>query len=240
MSVKRVVLNEDGTVPASWYDEEYWENGAASGKMSYNGNDYKDNLGACKYWAQDTYNRWGPFKTYLELGCGRGWAIWGFNNLPELGVTARGIDLSPYAASTSVVKDQISVGSIADMLVVVSAINSMNSAGVDDIAPVDLIFSNDVFEHLTERQLDNCLTVCRSFSNRAVHLISVGDNIDVRGSVPVDQDQSHITLRSKKWWVDLFDKKFMHEAKTVAYPSSWEILFVDHGRTIELDCVRTK
>ena len=43
------ILNLDGSVPASYFDEDYWERGAESGKGSYNGNDYSDNVEACKH-----------------------------------------------------------------------------------------------------------------------------------------------------------------------------------------------
>lgn len=222
MTIKKVKLNEDGTVPGAWYDSDYWENGAASGKMSYNGNEYRDNPAACKIWAMDTYDRWGPFKSYLELGCGRGWALWGMMLLPELRIERiQGVDISTYAVGTALeqVRPFIQIGDISQ-LDQLSAITNRTW---------DLIFSNDVLEHLTFNQAQSCLRRCRDIGKRVVHLISIGDGVNVPdGVVPEDQDQSHILLKSKSWWTSLIIDTFPNSI-------GWNVTIVDRGRTIEAD-----
>src|SRR3990167_5046557 len=157
----RPVRNADGSVPADFYNEDYWEHGDASGRGSYNGNDYHDQLELCKYWAKDTYDKYGPFKTYLELGCGRGWAIWGFLNLPELSVNPSGIDISHYAITTAHpdVQRHLIEHDISDLSFL-------------DKQSVDFIFSNDVLEHLTVEQIKLCLSYCGQIAkSRIVHLL---------------------------------------------------------------------
>lgn len=219
----RPVLKADGSVPAEFYDEDYWERGAESGKGSYNTNVHP--LEACKYWAQDTYNRWGPFKTYLELGCGRGWALYGFLNLPEIAVEPQGVDLSHYAVTTA--HEQV-----RPYLVEASV------AYLDFIADQskDLIFSNDLMEHLTVGQIEQCLSHCRRIAKkRVVHLVSVGDDVDLPfGQIPSDQDQSHVTMRSKRWWRDIFDEVFIRQNSY----GRCDVMLIDHGRTIEMDVRR--
>jgi len=215
------VLNSDGSVPANFYDYDYWERGDESGRGSYNGNDYSNNLAACQSWARDTWNRWGPFKSYLELGCGRGWAIWGFLNLPDLAVIPLGIDHSHYAVSTAHPDVQ--------PYLIEQDISDLYALGDNT---QDLIFSNDVLEHLTPVQVRSCLEHCRRVATtRIVHLISIGDGIDLPdGQVPSDQDQSHVNLKSVTWWVNMFKEVFGDDLET-----GWKLYMVPHGRTIEVD-----
>ncbi len=212
------VLLADGSVPAGFYDRDYWEAGAESGKGSYNGNSYDDQLDLCKYWAQDTYDKYGPFDSYLELGCGRGWAIWGFDHLTDLNIVAHGVDISHYAIETSRVRDQITEHDIADL------------SFIDD-SSVDFIFSNDVLEHLTVDQIKGCLLHCaRIAKKRIVHLVSIGDGVDYNGVVPSDQDQSHITLMSRDWWADVF---------VLAFPSDmWAVVSTQRDRTVDFVVTR--
>lgn len=215
-------LNSDGSVPADYYNFDYWEKGAESGKGSYNGNDYFDNVEACKIWSRDCYNRWGPFTSFLELGCGRGWNIYGFLAQPELGITKMlGVDHSHYAVTTAAetVRPYLKENSIADL------------SFIEDKA-FELIFSNDVLEHLTPSQALSCLTHCKRISSKRVaHLISIADGQDLPdGVVPNDQDQSHVNLKSADWWKQMFRVVFHH--------SGWELLTRDHGRTIEFDVRR--
>ena len=220
----RPVLNPDGSVPGSYYDEDYWERGAESGKGSYNSNDYSTQLPLCQHWARDTFERWGPFKTYLELGCGRGWAIWGFLALPELGVEPLGVDISSYAIHTTLdwIRPYLVEHDASDL-----------SFLADRSA--DLIFSNDFMEHLTPAQAERCLRECaRIAKKRIVHLISIADGADLPdGQVPPDQDQSHVNLKSTAWWAALFAKVFGPDLQT-----GWKVYFLDHGRTIEMDVRR--
>lgn len=208
-------LLADGSVPADYYDENYWERGAESGKGSYNGNAYSDQLDLCKHWAKDTYDKYGPFKTYLELGCGRGWAILGFLNMPELVVKPLGIDISHYAIMTAHpdVRRCLLEHDISDLQFLVDS-------------SVDFIFSNDVLEHLTIIQIYKCLLHCaRIAKHRIVHLVSIGDGVDHNGVVPNDQDQSHINMRPVLWWADIFMSVFSSD--------DWLVEYTQRDRTID-------
>lgn len=221
----RPTLLPDGSVPGEFYDESYWEKGAESGKGSYNGNDYVNNVAACKIWAMDCYNRWGPFESFLELGCGRGWNIYGFLHMPELGVEKLlGVDISKYAIETTpeIVRPHLIYGDISKL----GAIANQS---------FDTVFSNDVLEHLTSLQAYECLLECRRIAKKHVaHLISIGDGVNVpEGLVPSDQDQSHINLKSIAWWLNLFGKAFVYRED-----SEWVIHIIEHGRTVEIHMER--
>lgn len=213
-------LNPDGSVPGSFYDEDYWERGAESGKGSYNTNWHT--IDNCVVWARDCFNRWGPFKSFLELGCGRAWNIYGFLHLPDLELDfnrVAGIDISAYAIATvhPEVRPYVRQGDITDL---------------SDIADktYDLIFSNDVLEHLTPEQAEKCLRACKRIARKKItHLISVGDNLDLTtGQVPSDQDQSHINLKSGTWWGHLVSSVF-----SGMDDGGWKISVYEHGRTFE-------
>lgn len=215
-------LNPDGSVPGSYYNEDYWERGAESGKGSYNTNVHP--LESCKVWAQDCYNRWGPFESFLELGCGRGWNIYGLLHLPELHVTKMmGIDISTYALTTAheEVRPYLHLGDISNLDLFI------------ETASFDTIFSNDVLEHLTPVQAMQCLMACNRIAKKHIaHLISVGDGINLPdGQVPSDQDQSHINLKSQAWWANLFNRVFGG--------SYWMPSIITHGRTVEFHLTRT-
>ena len=233
----RPVLLPDGSVPPEFYDTDYWERGAESGKMSYNTNTHT--LEMCKYWAEDTLKRWGPFDSYLELGCGKGWALWGLLHLEEEKVFRSkngnrkkkvkrefsqlvGVDFSRYAIDTAPeeVRSLIQCQSVTDL------------AFAND-RMFDLIFSNDLLEHLTEIQAYGCLGECKRVANRRiVHLISIGDNVDVSwGEIPSDGDQSHINMKTIGWWAHRFMNVF-NDA------NEWEVVMRRHGRTAEFDVKR--
>ena len=144
-------------------------------------------------------------------------------HLPELGLKfdegkVKGIDFSHYAVTTAheEVRPHLVEADIAEL----------------DFIPdksYDLIFSNDVLEHLTEGQIRSCLLHCQRIAKkRIVHLISIGDGANMPlGVIPEDQDQSHITLRSYQWWVGAFHNIF-DDVKT-------KLIKVEpHGRTIEI------
>ena len=220
MFTNRPVLTAEGTVPANYFDKNYWEAGAQSGKGSYNSCTYENNPNLCQYWARDTYNRWGPFKDYLELGCGRGWAIWGFLNLPELGVSPKGVDISHYAITTAV--EQVKPYLIEA--------NASRMPFFENLS-FDLVFSNDFLEHLSPDQIRDTLRECSRISrHRIVHLVSIGDGKDYPiGQPPANGDQSHMTMKPTHWWVQMFSEELA---------SGWEISTIEHGTTIEMDCRR--
>jgi len=221
-------LNLDGSVPSEFYNEDYWEHGDASGRGSYNGNAYDDNVAACGAWALDMYIRWGPFKRVLELGCGRGWNIYGFLNMSDLDVTAFGIDISHYAVETAhdSVKPFLIEGDICNIL------------ATREDSSWDLVFSNDVLEHLTLVQLEKCLYECRRVAKqRVVNLVSIGKDVDLPfGTAPLDQDQSHVTMKSKAWWQELFSEMFVRQVGH----GQWTSHVIAHGSTVEFDMRRVK
>ena len=219
----RPKFNANGSVPQEYYDADYWEKGAESGKGSYNGNAYETQLELCKVWAQDCYNRWGPFKDFLELGCGRGWNIWAYLHMPLLGINPRGVDLSHYAVTTAVeeVRPYITEHDASDL------------SFLGDLS-YDTIFSNDFLEHLTPEQAERCLQHCNRISRHIVaHLISIGDGHDHEvGAYMPEQDQSHVTMKGVDWWLNMFNRVFNQ--------TDWLLSIKHHGTTVEIVATRTK
>ena len=103
------------------------------------------------------------------------------------GKPAWGFDSSPWAI-------QHAVESAAPLLKLASA----ESAPWDQ--RFDVTVALDLFSHLTEQQAETALVQTRSFTR--VGLLAV-IQLEDANRVP-GNDLSHITLRSRAWWHDLF------------------------------------
>lgn len=187
-----------------YLDQDYWEKGNKSG--------YKDtylNLWWNGRWCQ-CFNRAIPLydKKLLDLGCGIG----GFVTMCILfGADAFGMDLSSYAIKKYQEEcrrlhlpfDRCSEGSCHDL-----------SRWPDGY--FDIIYSNQVFEHLPEQYVEEMIKeIYRVAKKGAVSWFSLqmpdkDDSRDINC-----KDQTHVTLKSKKWWNDKFIQKGFREDKQI-------------------------
>jgi len=177
-----------------YIDKEYWEAGTKSG--------YKDGV-VCNWW---WVNRWLQCftqtidiydKKVLDLGCAMGGFVAG---LLTWGADAYGIDISDYAIrkgkeELSYLKNRIFQGSCHDLSIWPSEF-------------FDVIYSNQVFEHIPEQHVDDLVKeiyrVCSRGSLLWFALQMPTSGHDVRGAE--DIDETHITLYPPQWWDEKFKR----------------------------------
>jgi predicted SAM-dependent methyltransferase len=116
-------------------------------------------------------------ESVLELGCGRGYVL---KRLQDAGVNAFGVDISQHC-QLSRVTDVIQW----DVLI------PWHGNGV-----VDLLFSQDLLEHIPEECLPAVFAEMKRSSKRGLHGISF--------NARVEDDETRCTLRDRSWWAAKF------------------------------------
>lgn len=197
---KPVCVNENTDLDLhdiqKYLDKEYWEDGTKTGKSGYSGihalMGIADSVG---FQFTEVLNL--KDKKLLDLGCGAGQAVSAFL---ENGVDSYGIDLSEYAIEQGKVAfkldGRIYVGSIHDL-----------SRWEDNT--FDFVYSNQVFEHLPEKYVDDLVKECHRVlmpGGRMWAGLVLALSPDPEGvRSPDDPDDTHITIHYREWW----NKKFV-------------------------------
>jgi SAM-dependent methyltransferase len=200
---KGIMLNTIEEIK-QYLDKDYWEKGNKSG--------YRDtylNLWWNGRWCQ-CLNRVIPLydKRLLDLGCGIG----GFVTVSVLfGADSYGVDLSRYAIEKyreeckklHLPFDRCFEGSCHDL-----------SRWPNEY--FDIIYSNQVFEHLPEQYVDKMIAeIYRVAKKECICWFSLQmpDQDDIKD--PNCKDETHVTLKSKRWWNDKFIKTgFIEDRQT--------------------------
>lgn len=127
----------------------------------------------------DDYGRMQKDYKYLEIGCAFGHTV---DKLRDMGYEAYGIDISEYAIN-KYKKDYKFVGDIRyDIL---------------QYMPFDLIYGFNLMEHIAEIDLRETL---RNFYAQ----LSQGGLLFLTIDPIYGQDLSHVTIRPREWWDNLF------------------------------------
>lgn len=173
-----------------YLQEDYWESGHDK-KVSGYQNSY------INWW---WVNRWMQCftsvftvrdKKVLDLGCGYGSMVAG---LVTWGADAYGIDISDYAIEkgkkeADYLRNRIFQGSIHDL------------SRFEDNS-FDLIYSNQVFEHLPEAYVEQLISemmrVCRPGAKLWLAFVISEEENGTRGED--DPDMTHINIHSMDWW----------------------------------------
>jgi SAM-dependent methyltransferase len=200
------------TVGATFFDREYFD----GGKGEYHGYTTKLYSRIFSYLA-NIYRALciriflSPRKV-LDVGCGTGRMIY---LLRQLGVDARGIDISHYAISRAGVETQpfISHGDITKLPFPDKSF--------------DLVTTFDVLEHIPTDKLEKAISECNRVSRTYImHKLYAIENTWIRklhGS-----DLSHVSVYGCDWWRD-FWKTHNYKKVNILYPKLplWmETLFV--------------
>jgi|7_EtaG_2_1085326.scaffolds.fasta_scaffold02169_11 cyclopropane fatty-acyl-phospholipid synthase-like methyltransferase len=177
-----------GEYEGSFYDEDYFENGKASGKgwlenyrwMPHRSHKEAGGFINCLGLDKDSY--------VLDFGCAKGFLVRAFN---ELAIRADGCDISDYALSFA--SDNCWNCSTE------KAWKDHYDCGYTHIV------SKDVFEHLTPDQLDNLLQKFLKVADVLMCAVPIGDSGKYR-IAEYHQEISHIIIEDEDWWSRRFLK----------------------------------
>lgn len=170
------------------FDEDYFENGIATGKSCY------------------TNYRWLPELTIkfahkiirvlnlregdkvLDFGCAKGFLVKAFRILE---IDAYGCDISQYALNH--VDDEI---------------KEYCKRNDKEIVPFDIhfdwIIAKDVLEHLTEEEIDSFLDEMRSKADNIFIIVPLGEN-DKFNIPAYELDVTHKLAKTRDWWENKFE-----------------------------------
>ena len=176
------------------FDEEYFERGLMAGISGYR--DYQwmsePTLKMAHFLITQLPIR--PGEKVIDYGCAKGYLV---KALRILEVDAFGVDISEYAI------DQVP----PEIRPYCRLIKGADDPKLFD-TPYEWLLSKDVFEHMPEKVLGDLLTQAKTHANQIFTVIPLGrDNTSNRFVIPqYDEDVTHITIRTKSWWMDFFEE----------------------------------
>ncbi len=183
-----------------YVQKDYWENGktkGCSGYEDFNINwDWNNRLTEALETVYDFNN-----KVFLDLGCAYGQVV---ASMIKKGYNAYGIDISDYAINAGrkeypPLSDKIIQGSAHELTEYPSE-------------HFDFIYSNQVFEHIPGK-------VCPQLAEEIFRVAKPGailwaglvldicSDFQPQAFNPEDPDKTHINLRPKLWWDNIFTSK---------------------------------
>lgn len=173
------------------YDREYFEDGMCTGKSCYTNYRWMPELTIKMAHNFIKYLNLTESDKVLDYGCSKGYLV---KALRILDIDAYGCDISEYALE--------SVDS--DARDYCRLIKNDSLIPFDSIK-FDWIVSKDVFEHMSEENIDVFLDCSFSFAKKMFHIIPLGDNGVFR--IPeYHHDTSHIRIHDEKWWTKKFEE----------------------------------
>jgi ADP-heptose:LPS heptosyltransferase/glycosyltransferase involved in cell wall biosynthesis len=181
-------LNPPIPIPARWYDEDYFENGLKSNwERGYSWHIFADTFRRTATFLTTVF---AEAETFLDIGCAKGFLV---QALRELGKDCHGFDHSHWA---------------------ISGVNEsvrpyVTEVGVDAARfdrQFDMLLAFNIFESLTESQLVSFLTRARAWTRQALFaaIPSFENEEEERLCRKNDGDLSHITMKSRQWWHEMF------------------------------------
>ncbi len=175
-------------IPADFYNEEWHKNNP----FWIYGADEKGKRrseGVAPFLIMDTFGLWN--KRILDAGAGRGWLV---KFLREYGAKAIGLDYSQYSVDNSVANVQL-----GNMTFIEFPESSF-----------DMVISRENFEHLTIEESDEAFKEMIRVSKEWLYLtIWLEKNPDAKDDeiyTDFDNDKSHITVCTRKFWENKFQK----------------------------------
>jgi glycosyltransferase involved in cell wall biosynthesis/cyclopropane fatty-acyl-phospholipid synthase-like methyltransferase len=175
-------------ISGDWYDEDYFETGAKSNWEG--GYSWAQFQNLFRDTAKFLTTIFSEARSFLDVGCAKGFLV---RALIEQGKEAYGFDHSDYAIAQ----------------VDASAKAFISKAGVDEFRfdrQVDVLTAFSIFESLTEAQAFEFLSRARSWTRQAIvaTISCFEDETEEAFFNSEDLDLSHITIRSRAWWHELF------------------------------------
>lgn len=183
------VERPDAPIPGAWYDSDYFEHGLKSNwREGYSwqlyGNLFRDT-------AKMLTEMFAPAESFLDAGCAKGFLV---RCLCESGKDCVGVDHSNWAIGQSDAETR----------------PHLHEASVDKYAPdrrFDVLLALNLFESLSEKQILKFLRRARKWTDQAMFaVISTVENEEERARLDSDMDLSHVSLKSRAEWDELFRK----------------------------------
>jgi len=185
-------LRPDVPVPGAWYDAGYFETGTKSNWQD--GYTWKSFSGVFTDTARFLTSTFNDATTFLDVGCAKGFLV---RALRDAGKTCWGVDHSHWALAHAEAR----------------AKPYLLEAGADSLplgGRFDVILAFDLLPHLTESQATRFLECARSMANVGIVAVirSFENEEDERRyrEAGDDGDLSHILMRTRAWWHELFLK----------------------------------
>jgi glycosyltransferase involved in cell wall biosynthesis/2-polyprenyl-3-methyl-5-hydroxy-6-metoxy-1,4-benzoquinol methylase len=175
-------------ISGDWYDEGYFESGAKSNwQHGYSWAQFQTLFRDTAKFLSDMFSE---AESFLDAGCAKGFLV---RALRELGKEAHGFDHSRYAIAQ----------------VDESTRSFVQQAGVDDVTfarEFDVLTAFSIFESLTEAQALAFLSRARASTRQAIVATISCFESEAEASFfnKEDFDLSHITIKSREWWHELF------------------------------------
>lgn len=176
-------------IPGEWYDQDYFETGLKSNWDQ--GYTWRVFAGLFNATADFLINAFPEAASYLDAGCAKGFLV---RTLRERGKDCWGFDHSRWAVTRAEE----------------SARSHVIHEGVDQVSfdrKFDILTAFSLFEGLTPEQSIAFLTRARRWTGQALlaSIPSFDDDEEERNQARVeDRDLSHITMRTRRWWHELF------------------------------------
>lgn len=200
-----------------YVQEDYWENGITKGISGYEKSflDINWNLPLVRQFLQ--VKKFKKSCTVLDLGCALGSFV---SALLLHGFDAYGIDLSDYAIKKGW---EQSKGELENR----TYCGSCHNLNIWSDNYFDFLYSNQVFEHIPAKHCKQlakeAFRVAKKDSVLWIGLVlDISNEIQPQGFNPDDPDKTHINIRPKKWWDNIFtsvgwklNPKFDEEYKAV-------------------------
>ncbi len=191
--LKRLELAEierpDAPIPGDWYDSDYFEHGLKSNwREGYSwqlyGNLFRDT-------ANMLTEMFASAESFLDAGCAKGFLV---RCLRESGKDCIGVDHSNWAIGQSDATTR----------------PYLHEVSIDKYSPdrqFDVLLALNLFESLSEKQILRLMRRARKWTNQAMFaVISTVENEKERACLDSDMDLSHVSLKSRAEWDQLFRK----------------------------------
>jgi cyclopropane fatty-acyl-phospholipid synthase-like methyltransferase len=182
----------DNFSPSKFYNRDYFENGIVNGISGYMNYRWMPELTLrmVHYLAENL-----PLQRdqkILDFGCAKGFVV---KALKILDFDAYGVDISEYATKNA-------DGDIRDYCRLVTGVRDRQLYDQH----YDWLLSKDVFEHIVEEELEFLLKKSVPYVDRMFAVIPVAANDYSNEFIVPDynRDITHVTIKSKEWWQDLF------------------------------------
>ncbi len=177
--------------PPEYFNEDYYERGAETGKSLYSHYRWMPELTIPMAHHIAKYMDLHESEKVLDFGCAKGFTV---KALRLLGYKAYGVDVSEYAISQIEEKTRKWCGVIKPQDELVCAEDGY-----------DWILCKDILEHIPYQDLHDQLTVLYRGGKRVMAMIPLGDGekyiID-----SYELDKSHFIRESLQWWHEQFEE----------------------------------